>query len=182
MVFKTPENRPVGTDVPPRSLVPSPRRSVLLNGATSKLLVPSSAASCSDPASPSSNRSASTPASNVATKKFKPTYATLLQSFKDSATNGSLTGNGARKNMFSTSRLASSSSKPLSTTSSTPATSSQSSTSTTPKSTPTAAALSVFSSSVLKESTKDTLNRTPNHNSNNNKMESPSLLGKRSSS
>ncbi|KAG0037192.1 ubiquitin-protein transferase activating protein [Podila clonocystis] len=63
---------------------------------------------------------------------------------------------------------------------STPTTSPQSSsTSTTPKSTPTAAALSVFSSSVLKDSTKDTLNKTPSHN-NSNKMESPSLLGKRS--
>ncbi|KAG0083766.1 ubiquitin-protein transferase activating protein [Podila epicladia] len=86
--------------------------------------------------------------------------------------------------MFSTSRLVSSSSKPSSMAPSTPITSSQSSlTTTTPKSTPTAAALSVFSSSVLKDSTKDTLNKTPNHNNNdNNKMESPSSLGKRSSS
>ncbi|KAF9322846.1 ubiquitin-protein transferase activating protein [Podila minutissima] len=183
MVFKTPENRPVGTDVPPRSLVPSPRRSVLLNGATSKLIVPSSAASPSDPASPSSNRSASTPTPNAAPKKFKPTYTNLLQSLKDSATNGSLTGNGARKNMFSTSRLVSSSSKLSSMAPLTPTTSSQSSpTSTTPKSTPTVAALSVFSSSVLKDSTQDTLNKTPNHNNNNNKMELLSFLGKRSSS
>ncbi|KAF8931314.1 ubiquitin-protein transferase activating protein [Podila verticillata] len=165
MVFKTPENRPVGTDVPaPRSLVPSPRRSVLLSGATSKLLASGSASSpSSEPASPSSNRPASTPNASIGTtKKFKPTYANLLQSLKD----GGLTGNGARKNMFSSSRLASSTSKPPSTTLSTPTTSLPSSTPTTLKSTPTVAALSVFSSSVLKDSTKDTVNKTPSHHSN----------------
>lgn len=187
MVFKTPENRPVGTDVPvPRSLVPSPRRSVLLSGATSRLLASGSTTSpSSDPASQSSNRPASTPnASIAATKKFKPTYANLLQSLKD----GGLTGNGARKNMFSSSRLASSTPKPSSTTLSN-STTSLPSTPTTPKSIPTAAALSVFSPSVLKDSTKDTVNKTPNHHNSNNdnilrpsKMDSPSLLGKRSSS
>ncbi|KAF9425402.1 ubiquitin-protein transferase activating protein [Podila epigama] len=206
MVLNTPETRTDVAPAMPRSHLESPRRSRLLATATTggsggdraRISLPGSAASSTILAT-SSNRLASSTSSSSATassspnltKRFKPTYANLLQSLKEGvkttngatgASGGGLLGSGVKKNMFSaSSRLASSAkSFSLSTSSSSSSASSSASLSSqklvpSPSSKSTPAALSVFSSAALKESTKDNnnLNNSLNCNLNSNLNKTP---------